>query len=146
VVWNLGDAEIYTLTVATDHTLFVGVDQVLVHNAYIPCMVIYSTNWLDKIKGHIQHIRIENRGVMLGKVKDPATQAAAKKIIEDISANPDEARETPWNKPYDRVIMSRKGNQLVVHQLNGQFVSYLRISAGDSADFFTNPRSAVLYP
>jgi RHS repeat-associated protein len=32
VEWNVGDAEVYTLTVATDHTFFVGADQVLVHN------------------------------------------------------------------------------------------------------------------
>ena len=33
VRWNQGDAEVYTLTVATDHTFFVGPTQVLVHNA-----------------------------------------------------------------------------------------------------------------
>ena len=36
VRWNVGDAEVYTLTVATDHTFFVGADQVLVHNALCP--------------------------------------------------------------------------------------------------------------
>jgi hypothetical protein len=31
--WNVGNAEIYTLTVANDHTFFVGSARVLVHNA-----------------------------------------------------------------------------------------------------------------
>jgi hypothetical protein len=30
--WNVGDAEVYTLTVASDHTFFVGSARVLVHN------------------------------------------------------------------------------------------------------------------
>ena len=33
VVWNVGEAAVYTLTVATDHTFFVGLAQVLVHNS-----------------------------------------------------------------------------------------------------------------
>ena len=32
VRWNVGEAEVYTLTVATDHTFFVGSAHVLVHN------------------------------------------------------------------------------------------------------------------
>ena len=39
VHWNQGDAPVYTLTVATDHTFFVGSARVLVHNAG-PCPVI----------------------------------------------------------------------------------------------------------
>jgi hypothetical protein len=34
--WNVGDAEVYTLTVARDHTFFVGTARVLVHNATCP--------------------------------------------------------------------------------------------------------------
>jgi hypothetical protein len=36
VHWNVGEAEVYTLTVANDHTFFVGSAQVLVHNG-LPC-------------------------------------------------------------------------------------------------------------
>ncbi len=39
VRWNVGDAVVYTLTVATDHDFFVGADQVLVHNAG-PCPTV----------------------------------------------------------------------------------------------------------
>ncbi|HUY56151.1 MAG TPA: polymorphic toxin-type HINT domain-containing protein [Candidatus Nanopelagicaceae bacterium] len=40
VRWNVGNAEVYTLTVATDHTFFVGSDGVLVHNAGGLCNVM----------------------------------------------------------------------------------------------------------
>ena len=36
VRWNVGEAVVYTLTVARDHTFFVGSAQVLVHNSR-PC-------------------------------------------------------------------------------------------------------------
>jgi len=37
VHWNAGEAHVYTLTVATDHTFFVGPAHVLVHNSDGPC-------------------------------------------------------------------------------------------------------------
>jgi hypothetical protein len=41
--WNVGEAVVYTLTVANDHTFFVGAAQVLVHNNNaLPC-IIFST-------------------------------------------------------------------------------------------------------
>ena len=36
--WNLGDGEVYTLTVAIDHTFFAGTALVLVHDAF-PCPI-----------------------------------------------------------------------------------------------------------
>jgi hypothetical protein len=39
VHWNVGDAVVYTLTVAHDHTYFVGSARVLVHNANGPCIL-----------------------------------------------------------------------------------------------------------
>ena len=46
VRWNAGEAEVYTLTVASDHTFFVGTARVLVHNAG-PCDVTFEGRVLN---------------------------------------------------------------------------------------------------
>ena len=40
--WNVGQARVYTLTVATDHTFFVGTARVLVHNQLVDCGKVYG--------------------------------------------------------------------------------------------------------
>ena len=60
--WNAGEAHVYTLTIAKDHTFFVGSAQVLVHNAG-PCgLVPYGSTDLSKA---VQAKRIE-KGDKLG--------------------------------------------------------------------------------
>jgi len=50
--WHVGRAVVYTLTVAHDHTFFVGTARILVHNEDIPCPVTNSP--LNKRKGYTQ--------------------------------------------------------------------------------------------
>ena len=45
IEWNVGNAEVYTLTVATDHTFFVGDDGVLVHNSICPVSRPPGSDW-----------------------------------------------------------------------------------------------------
>ena len=139
--WNVGDALVYTLTVANDHTFYVGSARVLVHNSGIPCKVTYNEEQFLKHmqSGHIQDIRIENRGITIGKLNNPETIATLKRIIEDIVANPDEAYIGRYHGMPD-YIFSKRGNSIVVLKPSGEFVTFLRYSAGGDAQAFDNAK------
>ena len=47
VRYTVGRAVVYTLTVGTDHTFFVGAARVLVHNANGPCSLQFGPGELD---------------------------------------------------------------------------------------------------
>ena len=71
VRWNVGDAIVYTLTVAVDHSFFVDAAEVLVHNAYCGSNILHQNGTIGEY--HAYQDVISNQGQIGIKAPGPIT-------------------------------------------------------------------------
>jgi len=130
---DVGRAAVYSLTVARDHTFFVGTARVLVHNASIgPCLVNYGKNQLVKFRKHGNEIRKFAGVKQAGKVDSPEGIDQLREIIYSVVKN-GEQRQGDYHgvQAIFSQVVSPRGVATVVRTVDGEFITFLYGTYGD---------------
>ena len=99
--YNVGKADVYTLTVSGDHDFFVGSAHVLVHNADTPCRTLFTnlSNFNSSLRGYAQDV-----------FKDPQATKSAINLMDAFSQGVDHPGIGTSNLPGTSLIYLRSRN------------------------------------